>query len=124
MFGLSRDSVNGYTAGYKSFDPIIFNSKVPSTYEFVSSNKDSIRVCVTGAGDADTTAFSLTAQGLAYGTGTYVSLGAQTFTFPSATLARICANYGNPGLLKFRFRGIGAGTTDTTDVYRFEVYDK
>ncbi len=118
---------------YTPLNPGAFWSQVPTNYEYVSANKDSLILFVTAIRvDADTGDVTVLLQGLAYGDtavtgyasrGTYVTLGSTNLP-NSAALSRARISFPNPGLLKFRVRLTGATATDTTRVFRAEIYDK
>lgn len=129
MIGSSRDSVTVHPQGYKPFATSIFNSKVPATYTAVTSNKDSIVLCLVGYGDADTASVSILLQGRYNGstnsTSVYTPIGsAVTYSFTSANTQQVCGAFKHPGILDFRFLGVGQGSTDTSKVLRGGVYDK
>jgi hypothetical protein len=129
MFGASRDSVTAKSNSYTPWSTSLFNVKVPNQYEYVVSNKDSLQLCVVGAGDADTTAMTAVLQARVYGstpsTSVWVAVGSSaTLSFLSTAETQECALFRHPKALNYRFRLIGAGSTDTTDVRRFNIYDK
>jgi hypothetical protein len=129
MFGAARDSVTAKSNSYRPWSTSLFNARVPATYEAVTSNKDSLVLCIVGYGDADTTAFSTILQARVAGststTNVWVTIGsAATVSFFSATEVQTCVAFPHPRALDFRFRSIGSGSTDTSRVRRFMVYDK
>ncbi len=128
-----NDTTGGGRRRYSPLAPSAFWTQVPTTYEYVSSNKDSLILFITAIRvDADTGDATVILQGLAYGDttapgypsrGTFVTLGSANLpNTAAATRTRLA--FANPGVLGFRFRVIGATATDTTRVFRAEIYDK
>ncbi len=124
----ARDSVTAHAIGYTPWTTSIFNTKIPSAYQGVASNKDSIQLCLIGYGDADSAITSFALQGRYYGntnaTSLYATIATANLTFTSATLQRACATFLHPQTLNFRFLGVGQGSTDTSKVLRGYIIDK
>ncbi len=128
MIGSARDSVTAHAISYSPFTTSMFNTKIPAQYQGVLSNKDSVQLCLIGYGDADSAVMTVNLQGRYYGTtnatSVYATVATASLTFTSATVQRACATFLHPQTLNFRFLSVGAGTTDTSKVYRGYVIDK
>ncbi len=128
MIGSARDSVTAHAISYTPFPISTFNANIPTTYQGVTSNKDSLVLCVIGYGDADSVDILFTLQarytGTTNATSSYVSMGTGTLTYSTATTTQQCAGFRHPGTMDFRFLGVGQGSTDTTKVLRAQISDK